>query len=265
MSIDHRHVYGIMLDTETANTLEIIGEDKDGNPTKKLDMSSVLVYDLGFAIIDSHGTVYETFSFIVSDIFDHETDLMQSAYYAKKIPQYVADLEDGTRQKATAYDVRQTLLAKIAEYNCEFVCAHNMRFDLNACNNLIRWTTKSKFRYFFPYGVEIWDTMRMANEVICKMPTYRQFCEENGYITKNNQCRKTAEVLYRFITGDNEFEESHTGLEDVLIEAEILRYCVRQHKTMRKTLFNEQTERPKPTEFQMGIMKSLRECPMLHL
>ena len=256
MSIDHRHRYGIMLDTETANTLEDNG---------KLDMSNVLVYDVGFAVIDSHGNVYETFSFIVSDIFDHETDLMQSAYYAKKIPQYVADLEDGTRQKATAYDVRQTILAKIAEYGCQFVCAHNMRFDLNACNNLIRWTTKSKFRYFFPYGVEIWDTMRMANEVICKMPTYRKFCEENGYLTKNNQCRKTAEILYRFITGDTEFEESHTGLEDVLIEAEILRYCVRQHKPMRKTLFNEQTERPKPTDFQTAFMKSLRECPMLHL
>lgn len=256
MSIDHRHRYGIMLDTETANTLENNG---------KLDMSNVLVYDVGFAVIDSHGNVYETFSFIVSDIFDHETDLMQSAYYAKKIPQYVADLEDGTRQKATAYDVRQTILAKIAEYGCQFVCAHNMRFDLNACNNLIRWTTKSKFRYFFPYGVEIWDTMRMANEVICKMPTYRKFCEENGYLTKNNQCRKTAEILYRFITGDTEFEESHTGLEDVLIEAEILRYCVRQHKPMRKTLFNEQTERPKPTDFQTAFMKSLRECPMLHL
>lgn len=256
MSIDHRRVYGIMLDTETANTLEDNG---------KLDMSNVLVYDVGFAVIDSHGNVYETFSFIVSDIFDHETDLMQSAYYAKKIPCYLADLENGTRQKATAYDVRQTILTKIAEYDCQFVCAHNMRFDLNACNNLIRWTTKSKFRYFFPYGIEIWDTMRMANEVICKMPTYKAFCEEHGYKTKNNQCRKTAEILYRFITGNTEFEESHTGLEDVLIEAEILRYCVRQHKSMRKTLFNEQTERPKPTDFQMDLMKSLRECPVLHL
>ena len=256
MSIDHRHIYGIMLDTETANTLE------DGD---KLDMSSVLVYDMGFAVIDSHANIYETHSFVVSDIFNGEADLMKSAYYAKKIPQYIEDIKNGKRKLATAYEVRQLILTKCAEYGCQFACAHNMRFDNNACNNLIRWTTKSKYRYFFPYGLELWDTMRMANEVICKMPTYRQFCEENGYLTKNNQCRKTAEILYRFITGDNEFEESHTGLEDVLIEVEILRYCVRQHKPMRKTLFNKQTERPKPTDFQMDFMKSLRECPVLHL
>lgn len=255
MNIDRRKIYGIMLDTETANTIE-----HDG----KLDMSNVLVYDLGFAIIDSHGSVYETFSFIVEDIFDHETDLMQSAYYAKKIPMYIEQLEQGKRVKATAYAVRQVLLSKIAEYDCKFVCAHNMRFDLNACNNLIRWTTNSKFRYFFPYGIEIWDTMKMANDVICKMPTYKAFCEEHGYKTKNNQCRKTAEILYRFITGDTEFEESHTGLEDVLIEVEILRYCVRQHKPMRKCLFDNQQERPEPTEFQKALSASLRECPVLY-
>ena len=32
--------------------------------------------------------------------------------------------------------------------------------------------------------------------------------------------KKTAEIVWRYISGNNEFEESHTGLEDVLIEAE---------------------------------------------
>jgi thiol-disulfide isomerase/thioredoxin len=63
------------------------------------------------------------------------------------------------------------------------------------------------------------------------------FCEENGYITKNNQCRYTAEIIYRYITKDNDFVESHTGLEDVEIEAQIFAYCVRQHKKMKKNLW----------------------------
>jgi hypothetical protein len=46
-----------------------------------------------------------------------------------------------------------------------------------------------------------------------------------------------AEVLYRFISGDNDFIESHTGLEDVLIEKEIFAYCVKQKKAMRRNLF----------------------------
>lgn len=228
MNIDYRHRYGIMLDTETANTLQ-----DDG----KMDMSCVLPYDFGFAVIDSHGRVYETFSFVNSDIFVYERSLMQSAYYANKIPQYVDELRTGQRKMATTYEIRKAMLDKIQEYKCTFICAHNARFDITACNNIQRWTTKSKYRWFFPYDIEIWDTMKMAQDVICQMPTYQKFCIENGYLTASGKLRKTAEILYRFISKDEEFKEEHTGLEDVLIEAEILAYCVRQHKKMRKKLW----------------------------
>jgi hypothetical protein len=229
MKIDKRKKYGIMLDTETANTIV----EEDG----KLDMRFVLPYDIGFAVIDSKGNVYEKFSFVNEDIFCDEYRLMQSAYYCDKIPQYIRQLAKGERILKNTYEIRQIMLAKIKEYNCRFVCAHNMRFDHRAMNNLMRWTTKSKYRYFFPRHLEVWDTMLMANDIICKMPTYRNFCEENDYICKNGQLRKTAEILYRFISQDNEFIEEHTGLEDVLIEVEILKYCQRQHKSMRKKLF----------------------------
>ena len=57
-------------------------------------------------------------------------------------------------------------------------------------------------------------------------------------ITKNGKVRLTAEILYRFIERQS-FIESHTGLEDVLIEKEILAYCKRQHKKMRKKLYEK--------------------------
>jgi hypothetical protein len=228
--MDKRHIYGIMLDTETANTHQI-----NGKPV----MDDVLPYDVGFAVVDSHGRVYETFSFVNTDIFIHEADLMISAYYANKLPQYYQGLTDGTRQLANTYQIRKLICDKIQEYNCKFVCAHNARFDYNACNNLQRWTTKSKYRYFFPYGIEIWDTLRMARDVVAPMPTYIKFCETNGYLTPSGKPKLTAEILYRFITKDNDFIESHTGLEDVLIEAQILAYCISRHKKMRKNLFEK--------------------------
>ena len=36
---------------------------------------------------------------------------------------------------------------------------------------------------------------------------------------------------------NTDFIESHTALEDVMIEKEILAYCYRQHKKMRKKLW----------------------------
>lgn len=226
--IDRRHIYGIMIDTETANTIQ----NEWG-----LDMTNVLPYDFGFAVIDSHGRIYERFSFVNSDIYLYEKDLMQSAYYAKKLPQYEADLLSGKRVMANTYQIRKAVCEKIAEYDCKFVCAHNARFDYNACNNAQRWATKSRYRYFFPYGLEWWDTLKMARDVLGAMPTYKRFCEENGYVTKTGRLRFTAEICYRFITKDNTFVESHTGLEDVEIETQILAYCVRQHKKMRRKLW----------------------------
>ena len=228
--MDKRHIYGIMLDTETANTQQ----EEDG----KLDMRFVLPYDFGFAVIDSHGRVYEKFSFVNSDIYIYEKDLMRSAYYANKLPQYEKDIAEGRRVMANTYNIRRIILEKIKEYNCKFVCAHNTRFDLNACNNIQRWTTKSKYRYFFPYGLEFWDTLKMARDVLGNRPTYRKFCEENGYLTKQNQCRYTAEVIYQYIMQDTDFSESHTGLEDVEIEVQILAYLVSRKKAMRKKLFS---------------------------
>ena len=229
--IDRRHVYGIVLDTETANTIT----NEHG-----LDMSNVLFYDLGFQLVDSHGRTYgKKFSFVNSDIFTHEEELMQSAYYAKKIPQYRADLASGKRILANTYEIRKALVDLINKYDCKFVCAHNARFDYNSLNNTQRWTTKSRFRYFLPYGLEWWDTLKMARSVMGKMPTYQRFCAENGYTTKTGKPRFTAEICYRFITKDNTFVESHTGLEDVEIETEILRYCHRQHKAMKKKLWEK--------------------------
>ena len=84
-------------------------------------------------------------------------------------------------------------------------------------------------------------------------------------MTANGRLRKTAEILWRFISGNNDFEESHTGLEDVLIEAEIMWYCFRQHKPMRKALYENRKEFPQSTEFQRDLLASLKQTPVIRV
>lgn len=254
--MDKRKRYILVLDTETANTITL----EDG----QLDMSNVLVYDCGWAVVDKYGTVYETASYVNRDIFEDEAELMESAYYAEKIPQYREDLQAGKRIMTDTAGIHSALMDTIKRWNITAVSAHNARFDYNALNATQRYVTKSEKRYFLPYGIEIWDTMKAANSVICKMPTYIAFCEANNYLTSQGKPRKTAEILYRFITCNNEFIESHTGLEDVLIEKEILAYCFRQHKKMEKDLFPPKEEIPL-TNFQIDLLHSLKIKPMLNM
>ena len=226
--IDRRKTYLIMGDTETCNTRMENG---------KLDMRDVLVYDFGFAVCDKQGRIYEKYSFIIREIFFDMKDLMKTSYYADKLPQYYEEIRNGKRKVVSLYEARKILADVMKKYNTNIFVAHNARFDDNALKVTERYTTKSKYRYFLPFGTEVWDTMKMASDTICKQKTYKKFCEENGYLTKKGQVRKTAEILYRYITKNNDFTESHTGLEDVMIEKEILAHCFRQHKAMRKKLY----------------------------
>lgn len=226
--MDKRISYKIVLDCETAPCDRTLEEATPIN---------MLVYDLGWVVTDKRGTVYKTRSFVNADIFLDEKELMQSAYYAKKIPEYWKDIKSGKRTLTSFYNIRKTLLEDIAEYGVTQLFAHNMRFDYGALTNTQRWLTKSKYRYFFPKNVEICDTLKMARQVVASTPTYKKFCQDNGYMTKNNQVRLTAEILYRYITRDEDFEEEHKGLDDCLIEKEILAYCYRKHKKMEIRLW----------------------------
>lgn len=220
--IDRRKHYILVFDTETANSLD-----------------DPLVYDIGWAIVDKYGNVYETKSFINADIFIDEKELMQTAYYKEKIPMYWDRYRNGETVFKSWYNIRKEFVASIEKWGIKEVVAHNSRFDYRATATTQRWLTKSKYRYFIPKEIEIWDTLKMARDVIGTMPTYRRYCEENNYICRNGQLKMTAEILYRFIKKDETFEEEHTGLADVLIEKDILAYCYRQHKKMRKKLWND--------------------------
>lgn len=218
--IDHRKSYYLTIDTETANSLE-----------------DPMMYDLGGCIHDRQGNVYETFSFVIYDIFCADRELFNTAYYAEKRPIYEAQIVAGQRKIVSIYTARRHVQELCDKYGVKAIIAHNARFDYRSTNYTLRYVTKSKSRYFLPYGVPVWDTLKMAQDTICQQPTYYRWCKRNGYLQKNGKPRATAEILYRYITLDNEFVEDHTGLEDVLIEKEIFAKCMRQHKKMRKNVW----------------------------
>ena len=216
-----KHFY-LQLDTETCGDLD--------NP---------FIYDLGMAVIDRQGNIYETYNFVIYDVYVGMKELMKTAFYADKLPQYEEDLKNGVRKMVRWRTAFYTIRKLLKKYPIRAVIAHNARFDDGATKNTQRWLTKSKYRNFLPYGTEVWDTMKMALDVVAKTPTYKRFCEENGFMTKHKTPRPQvkAEVLYKYITGNLDFTESHTGLEDVLIEKEILAYCFSKHQKMRKELY----------------------------
>lgn len=208
----------LFMDGETAETPKVDG---------KLDVKNGQNYDLGLMVIDDEGKEYERVSLVNEDVFFRMPDSMREAYYAEKIPQYLDDMRMGKRKIVNTWQMYRIFHELCAKYNIEGVIAHNAFFDVNTLNATMRYQTKSRVRWFLPYGMKVIDTLKMAQETFGKDPEYIAWCKENGYMTNHAvpRPRLTAEVLYRYITGNNEFAESHTGLEDVMIEKEIFMAC----------------------------------------
>ena len=198
-----------MIDTETTN-----------------DIDCPIVYDVGYQIFSPvTGEILCERSFLNADVFcDHE--LMASAYFAEKIPQYWEDVKNHKRTLMSWYMIKKTFANDCKEYGVKIACAHNASFDNRALNNTQRYITTSKYRYFLPYGIEWWDTLKMARATLKNDNDYGEFCYNNDYLTSRGCRRYTAEIIYRYITNENDFEESHTGLEDVKIERTIFEYLL---------------------------------------
>lgn len=210
----------MVIDTETANNTDENGRDT-GTP---------LAYDIGYIIADKHGHIYRKRSFVITDVFEGEADLMQSAYYGWKVPQYIESINKGERRPVNLTLARWIVAQDMKEFNVSDVYAYNALFDLNSCNRTLRYITKSKYRYFFPYGTKIHCIWSMACQVLFTQKSYKTAAIANNWISPAGNFQTSAEVAYRYINNEPKFEEEHKGLDDVMIEYEILLRCFRQHK-----------------------------------
>ncbi len=212
----------MVLDSETCNILKL----------DKVMPGNNLAYDIGYSVIEpATAEVICEKSYIVREIFFGEMERMQSCYYAEKLPRYFKDIAEGKREIKAFCDVLMDIITTARRENCVAIVAHNARFDIDALNTTFEWLYGIKTKVLDSF--EIWDSMKMA-KTFADRPTYRKFCEENGYMTKHAtpRPRMTAEILYRFITGNLDFIESHTAFEDTTIEREI-------HYKMERVLYEK--------------------------
>lgn len=209
----------LIVDVETAN-----------------DILCPLVYDVGLAVCDKYGHIYEKYSFLVYEVYRGERELMQSCYYAAKIPEYEEQLKRGETKLVRLFTVRRIIHDLMKKYNIDTVGAYNCYFDSTALNNTIRYITKSKYRWFFPYGTKFMCIWHMACQVIYTQKTFQKWARKNNFLSASGNIQTSAEIGYRYYTRNPNFQEEHKGLQDVEIECEIMKKCFAQHKSMKRNI-----------------------------
>ena len=227
----------LILDVETANS-----------------MDDPLVYDIGFAVADNTGKIYEAYSFVISDIFFDMADIMKTAYYAKKIPLYKERIRNNETKVIDFLGARWFILQLMKKYNCKTVMAYNANFDTKALNITLRYLTKSAKRWFFPFGTEVNCIWNMACQVLYTQKKFAKEAVNNKWYSASKNLKTSAEIGKNYISNTTNFEEEHTGLSDVKIETEIFVKCVKQHKKMNRNI-NRMCWRI-PTQFHKEFLKT---------
>lgn len=216
-----KHFY-LIIDTETA-----------GN----IDKKETLVYDIGVAVIDKTGKIYQHASMVISEVFYEMPDKMNTAYYAEKIPRYVKDIEEKRRYVVTFEYARGLINYLCNKWECKAIIAHNMYFDNHALDYTYRVLT-GKSESFLP-NLPKWCTLRMARQTVAKQKAYIEWCKKHGFVCQNGRPQTKAETLYRYMTRNPDFVEKHTGIDDINIERQIFAWIIRQHKAMVRTYYNK--------------------------
>lgn len=220
--MDRRRNYYITIDTETCGNL--------GEP---------LVYDIGFTIHDKKGNIYESRSYVVSEIFYKEYKKMKTAYYAEKIPEYKRGIKEGKWTVKSFWYIRKEIYSLMKAYNIKAVVAYNAGFDTKALNCTLNYLSKfDDEQTFFNEKTAIWCSWGMSCETIFKQKTFLRLAKQKNWVSDAGNVKTSAEIAYRYINRKFEFEEAHTALEDAIIETAIFSKCVSTHKKMTKTIIN---------------------------
>ena len=119
--VDKRKRYLLVVDIETANMI-----------------NDALAYDIGFAVTDKKGQIYYTGSLMIADLFIDNKELLQTAYYKEKLPNYWKDYKNGTRQLVTLLTAKCLIRDIMKHFNIKDVFSQDLAIYLNKYKICIR-------------------------------------------------------------------------------------------------------------------------------
>lgn len=219
--------YLMFIDTETIGSLFV--------------QESVLPFEIGMKVYDLENMkVVKEKSYLVRKFFNNKY-IMLSTFSATKYPNYFEKLENDKRYKTMSVnDISKDIEKTIQRYGIKIMVAHNGNFDKTAMARLFEdFETNNPFK-----KLDLLDTMELS-KVITFSKDYANYCiankdilnsvKDSCFITNSGRVRTTAQAIYSYLTQNPNFEESHTGLEDIDIEIEIFKAS---YQSLGNTLVN---------------------------
>lgn len=198
-------------------------------------------YDVGFKVTDKSGKTWEEWSCAIMpsilENLDYKYRHTQCSDLADANRMATCNIEeimnDNSGKYVKIFSVEKFfngLLSIISKYQIKRIWAYNCTFDKKALERLFG---EEKFSILTNL-VEFCDIIPaiLYSKLLCK--DYVQFCKKNGFITDKGNVQTKAEVVWKYLSGNLDFSEAHTGLEDVQIETKILLEALNETKSPKR-------------------------------
>lgn len=216
---DRRRTTALVLDVETT-----LGKGENQ-----------IIFDIGWTITEASNEKKVLHrSYLVKEIF-LDIKMMERAYYFEKFPSYIIALAEQKTELKGWNEIIQILNQDIQDYNVKELYAYNSNFDKTA----IRKTHNILNNGLVKVDYKIYCLWSLATQTFLGTEKFIKTALANGWVTEKGNIKTSAEVAYKYMTGDYDFIESHTALEDSSIETELLwkinKYGVKKDKECRKS------------------------------
>ena len=254
--------YYLILDTETA-TVPFAGTIARNEQEKKnIAIAKPLVYDIGWTISDRQGNIIKKENYLVQETF-FVPQVFNTAYYRDKRPQYMEMFGKREIEALPWNNIIEILLQDCR--NTDFVCAYNAAFDfkkaipfteryikalysnyyqkwedrqIESCKQIVNGYNNAKNeKYLEPIfelrneDFPIVDLWGLACQRLINNKRYKDYCLKNDLLTQSGlYFKSSAETSFQYLAKEYNFIESHTALDDSLIETKILAKALQKGK-----------------------------------
>lgn len=181
-------------------------------------------YHIGGFVHDRAGRIYGAFNLVVADMFEK---IRYDDYAKKNFSLYEQMVQSGAATMVSSEDSAISTINSLLDfYGVNTMMAFNSGFDFN----------KTKAGKLCE-GRDFIDLYLMAIQTIGQYKKYANFCRENNLCSRNGKnISGTVESFTAFLTGNPDYCEEHTALEDARVEMNIFKACIATHRKFNKNM-----------------------------
>lgn len=194
------------------------------------------IYNLGYVIHDREGIIVTKGEYLIQEVFESE---ITNAHYLNRLA------ISNSLPTVSFWHAITVLQELVEQYKVKCLSMYNTVYDIHALYKTAIHTgnaglMNNAYNYISNMflNVEIIDIYPFAvNSILKSQKYYKWVCNQilkgvsvNNFFTPAGHIKTSAENVYQYITNDSLFKQTHTALEDAIIEAKILAACYKQQK-----------------------------------